>query len=132
MYLYISPTDFTGKQYPNNTQYDFIYELPHPVSLEGDWGCAIVEVLLKRKLSENLYVFCDIVDNSIVHGESVPLLRTIENKVEYLNPFYHKITLNKIKRLRISIRTKRNSIPVVNLSACTLVLEIKQHINSAT
>ena len=64
--------------YPSNEPYTFRYQLTEPIVLEGSgWQCALREFKTVVTTLRNLYVYCDIVDDSNVLGKKLPILRRI-------------------------------------------------------
>ena len=119
MYFYINYYD--AKLYVN-TQYDYIIEFPRTFSLEGDWVCALVESSLKHDLESELYLYCDVVDNTMVHGKNLPLVRTFQKSEKYTNPFYIPVTTSRINRIRFTIKDRKNITPNVDLKDFSFVL----------
>lgn len=90
---------------------DFIIELPHPLFLEGEWECALVDVLFSNKVTQNLIILCDLCQNSYIHNTSQPVLRTISKGTSkhqtFFNPIYLKISRDSIQRLKLFIRDEQ-------------------------
>lgn len=124
MYLFISPSDSISI-HPANTNTDFIFELTKPLLLEGVWSFGLVAILFDNKQTENLYIYCDLVDCSVVHDKSAPLLRIVKKSEEYSYPLYLPITRNTIERIRFTVKNIANKITPVK-GAFTLIAHLKR------
>lgn len=76
-YLFISSYD--SKQYfPGNTHNDFTIQLPETLYLkEGTWFCSLIDFKCRTPTPTDLYVMCDLVQDSYVRGEKLPALRAV-------------------------------------------------------
>lgn len=65
--------------FPQNNPYQFRSQLSSPLQLSGLWKVAIVETDISTSFSrtDSIYIHSNICDNSLVHGQSVPLLRRL-------------------------------------------------------
>ena len=64
--------------YPENDPQCFRYQLSEPILLEGSgWHCALRELKTIVTTLRNIYVYCDIIEDSNVLGKKLPILRRI-------------------------------------------------------
>lgn len=124
MYLIISPKD-SILTHSTNTVYEFISELPKEIELEGKWVCGLVECDLDPK-PKTLYMYCDIVQNSIVQGQLKPILKILTEKNEFNQICYFPVTRSRLHRIRISIRTKEDQLPTSRISDCFMIIHFKR------
>lgn len=96
--------------YPGNKPDDFRYHLSEPIVLEGSgWRCALRELKTIVTTLRNLYVFCDIVEDSNVLGKKLPIVRRIAPEqtgrliYKYDSTVSFKVTRPVITSLRITI-----------------------------
>ena len=80
-YLYIQ-SDESDDYFSDNEVYRFKVHLNLPLMLNGNWKLALTEFYavddskLRSKTVDTLYIYTDLCNESIVHGEEQPLLRT--------------------------------------------------------
>ena len=104
MYLYTSCDDSKGL-FPQNDCWDFIVELPK--SLENYSKVALTHVWFRSKAIKGSYYYllCDVVESSVVGGIEAPVLATFYEPGAVGNPAYIKLTLDSIKRLRLTVKS---------------------------
>lgn len=124
MYVTISPRD-SVLTHVKNTVYEFTSELPKEIELDGTWVCGMVECDLDPT-PKTLYVYSDIIQNSIVSGHMKPILKILTEKNQFNQVLYFPITRNRLHRIRIFIRTKDGATPNSNISDCYMVLHFKR------
>lgn len=131
MKLFVSPKD-SEKLYPTNSSSDFIVELPQALDLQGTWVCGLIQVFLGKSPSKKLYLYCDLVEASVIQGKLLPVLRILSTKKseEYLNPLFLPITRNRIERVRFTIKNKSDelakTVQDLGKEDIILVLELKR------
>ena len=111
-YLFLASED-SSEYFPNNKGYDFTIELPRILELEGKWECALINFSTDKKSEDlsDMYVFCDIVQESYVRNSNLPILtvvryvtkRKFEHNLTVDHVLYHKISRSNISSLRIYI-----------------------------
>lgn len=130
MYLYVSDTSSVSI-HQNNLPHDFIYELPRSLDLSGQWELSLRQVFLKTintVFKQNLYVYCDIIEDSIVHGEWKPLLKVIRRTVpnESKDNIFVRVTVQNLSRFRITLKTVEGGIPVIQKGGILFLFELRQ------
>lgn len=125
MYLHVS-FDSSSDLYIENRPDDFIFELPSELHLPGQWLLGVKEVIFKSDLRQNTYIYCDIIEHSIVHGQLRPLLRVIRNSTKQGQCLYMPVIVSYLKRIRIWLRTKTDTAPLLPTGGILIVLELKQ------
>ena len=126
MYVYVSSKD-SSAEHVDNTNFDYLYELPLELDLEGSWSCALLEIILEKKINTCFYVYCDIVQNSVVHGKMLPILRVIRDTNQYEKPYYVPLVVNSVKRIRIYIKTKDGQTPNIAMKDCMFVIHFRKN-----
>ena len=119
-HLFLCSTD-SILYHPSNKSWDFTVELPH--AIEGQWKCALGDI--SYNTTENLYVFCDLCEQSYIRGGTLPILRYVTQPKEFTNLYYFNVNLSHIKRVRIFIRNNNMEIPSDDIGPvrCTLILK---------
>ena len=111
------------------TEGDTTTELPLPLEVEG-YGCGVVEINGKfNSLKENLYLCCDICEESFVGNNCLPILRALERRPNGLitNYIHHVIWLRvmrpHISSIRLYIANENGDIITLgkNKLNCTLL-----------
>ena len=120
-YVFLSSTD-SLEYHPDNTSFDFTVELSHEI--KGSHKVALCEIDFEPT-GEDLYIFCDVCDDSHVLDRSLPLLRITDSPGEFSNLYFHNITRSFVQRIRIYIRNQNLSTPSTSIGPvrCTLVVE---------
>ena len=128
MYLYVN-----SKQYKfydltihKNTGYDFMIELPRTLELQGEWSCAVLEVSLEKPLTEILYLYCDIIENSLILGKPLPLLRSFQESIEYAIPVYVPVIVDEIKRINFKIRDIDDKKSDIKIDEAVYMIHLKK------
>lgn len=103
-YLFISSND-ASRDYPNNKWYDFTFDLPEEVILQGEWECGLLEINCLPSIDRELVMYCDIVEQSYFHNGMASVLRCVfQSSDNYCQPYFIKINRNHISHVRIYIR----------------------------
>ena len=87
-YLYVSSDDSLDLNTSNNA-YDFTVNLPK--SITGDFVIALGEITYTSH-EEDLYVFCDLCEDSYIKNTSLPILRSVTHIGEFTNLYFHSTT----------------------------------------
>ena len=128
--MFLSSTD-SSAIFPYNSGYEFQVELPSTLHLEGVWTCALREITFTDPLSDDVIVFCDLLQSSFIRNAQLPVLRILpvtgEKHYIFTDPIQMQLSRDEIKRIRIFIRTTEMSIPsfIQNPVRCTLQLKRK-------
>lgn len=112
-YLFISSSD-SKDIFVDNQSYDFRIQLPQTLMLDGEWECALVDfkVYPKKEKMSDIYVFTDIIQESYVCNNNLPLLgityylsdKKNESSISLDTILYHKLSRNMIDMVRIYIK----------------------------
>lgn len=109
-YFFLSSRD-SEKIYKQNNANDFIVELPVPLELDGRWECGLMDIQLSpTSFPKQLYVFCDLCNDSYVSNNKLPILRRLlvrvmrDLNITFTIPYYMPIRRTQVKRIRIFIR----------------------------
>lgn len=110
--------------YPDNYHGDYKLQFPHPIRLEGQWQCALVECVLPSRPPAPLYVCCDSIVESSTGDFSIPILRQVDKKTSaFENVLYHPLKDTDIHTLRLYCLTYENlPVPLVANGVSTCVL----------
>jgi hypothetical protein len=111
-YLYLYCGDSLAT-HVNNHAGDFLVDLPKSYRIQGQWECALTEITFVsqlERLTQRIYVCCDLADQSYVKETSLPVLRSIDvdadEKVDLIfnPPHYLKVNRQDLSRIQIFIR----------------------------
>ena len=126
-YISLSASD-SATAFPLNTATLFTTILPKRIPLTGKWSCALAGAFISgvNLRNTNLLVCCDLIEDSIVYGESLPLLRELylKNAFTYANPTHLHYIAVKVQELYI-IQIKIISDIVQNIRASKFTLHFK-------
>jgi hypothetical protein len=123
-YLHLSSND-SIKYYPENRASNFTIHLPEEIKLEGNWLCALTEIVLPTPKYIDIIICCDAVQHGFVIDKKIPLLRRLLKRGKYnefINRFYIPVisrTLNSINIYVLDKEGKELSFDSGRLS-CTL------------
>ena len=108
--------------HPNNTTFSFRVHLPHPLNLDGAWTISLLEFSLdpgktKQQVSLELFVCCNLCEDSIVGEREIPLLQRVylEKQHIYQNPYEVPMKLGHFQDVHVYIRDAKPS-PALFLS----------------
>lgn len=114
-YVYIK-SDQSDKLFVTNEPYCFRVQLKLPLYLTGSWKVGLVEFHATEKsdersnADEGLYIYSEICEESIVYGESRPLLRRIEKSSKgrfdyrFENPIYVPVMKTELREFEVCIK----------------------------
>ena len=103
MILYLSSQDSLDI-HPDNKPTDFIVELPRTLYLEGPWEAALLDIKHDEWLN-NIFVFCDWCDTSVVRGQDLQVLRMVPRfGFESLYYYIPLIKQHHFQRIHITIK----------------------------
>ena len=93
--------------YPGNRPDNFLLDLPHILSLRGDWYIALCDVKIKTQAKKSVFVLCDVCEESYVKGSKYPVLNRQDTKsTEIANRCFLKVIMQDIQRIRIWLLTE--------------------------
>ena len=107
IYLFLSSQDSPNVE--SNTNNNFVTYLSDPLDLgKGACYCSLKEIHFQNKnAGERLYIFCDIIDFSLVKNSFQPILRSTPTSHIYINSLKFKFKQNHISSVRIHIHAYR-------------------------
>ena len=123
MYIFIRSDD-SILTHPNNNSTEFLAELPKTIVVDEKYSCALVECDIGKDLKEPYIIFCDIVENSCVHGKLIPILNIISQSGTVDLPYYIPLSRGIINRVRIRLLDKEGASPATKPLYCRIVLHI--------
>ncbi len=119
-YLFLNSED--SKDFHSNKNTEFIIELPD--ALEGKFTCALTEIKFENTTTEDLYIYCDIIEDSYVNNSFLPLLRIVTESTKFHTLYYLKVKQSRIPRIKVSIKTREGKAPTLTgNTTCTLALK---------
>ena len=125
-HLFLSSRDSLDN-HPNNFPYDFTIDLQETLHLDGYWECALREIKINpQNLQEECYLFTDVVSDSYVLDNHLPILRQISTSVEFINSYYHKVNRKEISRIRLYIRNENLQFPSSSIESVNCVLSFRK------
>ena len=78
-YLFASSKD-SLTFHPNNSSTSFTIQLPEELQLSGIWTCSLSSLKCVSKSNADLYVFSDILEESIVNSRKLPIMQYVSGK----------------------------------------------------
>lgn len=118
--------------YKDNKSYNFIVHLPRQLSFSGNWTVSLLEfTYLGAKPSEpELYVYCNLCDNTIVGEREVPLLRRIyvANSINHIFEYPYEVPLKTVafQDIQIYINDFKQELASFLSGEVTVTLQLKQ------
>ena len=115
LYFFLSSRDSLF-YHKDNKPYDFTVELNETVNLKGLWEIVLCDINLNTNLTESVYVYSDICDQSYVLNSSEPVIRLIfpsasSTSYSFTNRYYLPIKQKVLTRIRVYIRdNEMNSV----------------------
>ena len=110
LYFFLSSRDslFYHKE---NKPYDFTVELNETFNLKGLWEIALCNINLNTPLTDSIYVFSDICDQSYVLNSSEPVIKLVypsgsSTSYSFTNRYYLPIKQKTLSRIRIYLRDR--------------------------
>ena len=127
-YIHLSSDD-CKTTHPNNTPYSFTVDLPTVLPTRcGEWELALSSIQVSQgKLPKVFNVFCDVVEQSIIKEDRLPVLRQA-TQAQFFRLMFIKVVTPELSTIRITL-TDINLQPLVKLEGtvtCTLWLR-KRH-----
>ena len=98
-YIHLSSTDNVDI-FPNNVGSDFTCLLPNSVeNLVDDYEMALCYI--QGPLPSAYNVFCDVIEQNAIKGQTLPILRHVLSKRDFLDLQYIKVAVPRVNRIRI-------------------------------
>jgi hypothetical protein len=138
-YLHFNCND-CNSIFPNNDPADFHIKLPKPLSLNGEWECALLNISFWPEFNSSIkpkemYLCSDIVVNSYAMGNLYPILKRVpisENLITKVNLSYAQldflpITQSILQSVHMYIIDNSGSTPSFTVKDlyCTLLIRRK-------
>lgn len=132
-YFFVSSED-SKEIYPMNSLSDFIVELPKIYDLDGQWEIALLDVEVRKKSASmpDMYLFCDLCENSYTLHSELPILRRFTLKsgmrtnLTFQIPYYVRLSRHIFNRFRIYIKNKAGQSITVDRSTLYCTLHIRK------
>ena len=131
--IIVSSTD--SEKFFNNTPYFFTVQLNRQIQFDGYWVVALTEFnISNRKVGEfddtEIFVCCDICQETFVGDKEMPLLRRIklekENNIVYTLPYYIPVKISQLQQLQIHIKDRQGKFVSFRDEQVTLTLHFKK------
>ena len=108
LYFFLNSKD-SSFYHKGNKPYDFTVELNERYNLKGLWEIALCDINLSTTLTDSVYVFSDICDQSYVLNSSEPVIRLLypsnsSTSYSFTNRYYLPIKQKAFTRIRVYIR----------------------------
>ena len=122
----MSSTD--SKQYFSNTPNIFTVQLNKQIQFDGYWVVALTEFDLKnnhpgsRITNGEIFVCCDICQETFVGGREIPLLRRItlerdkDSNIIFSLPYYISVKVSQIQQIQIYLKGPYRKINLISRS----------------
>jgi hypothetical protein len=138
-FLYLNSNDSTDF-YPNNEPADFRTQLPRPLTLDGEWECALVSITFwpqfhTSEKPKEMYVCLEEVGNSYALDSLYPILKRVsvpENIItkvhlNYPHLDFTTVTQTVLQSIRLYIIDNKGIPPAFMIKDlyCTLLLRRK-------
>ena len=100
-YIHLSSTDNVDI-FQNNVGNDFTCLLPNAIdNLVDDYEMALCYI--QGPLPSAYNVFCDVIEQNVIKGQTLPILRHVLSKRDFLDLQYIKVSVPRVTRIRISL-----------------------------
>ena len=120
-YIHLSSTDNVDI-FPDNVGSDFTCLLPNAIeNLVDDYVMALCYI--QGPLPSAYNVFCDVIEQNVIKGQTLPVLRHVLSKRDFLDLQFIKVAVPRVSRIRIFL-TDLNLKPLKLSGAvrCTICL----------
>jgi hypothetical protein len=119
--------------YPDNTPWDFWVQLPKPLVCNGSWTIALLEITSRStKVNRDLYVYCNVCENTIVGDREQPLLRRVFQTRNWNNiyevPYEVSVRLGEIQSIHVYIRDVQGNPASFLKDGVTVTLRLKRNL----
>lgn len=128
MFIYVNSEDSCDIHFSNNST-SFVLDINPPIQLnaEENWICALTECHIDGDYEQDLYIYCDLIDSSIVKGKRRNILRVVNRNETYSFPYYKPVVKNYVDQIRFRITTYDDSKVTLKLEKTRLVLDLIKH-----
>lgn len=128
MYIFVSSHD-SKTYYPSNTGWDFRVELPVPIKEAHLYEIALTHVFYPYQLgieNQYFYIFCDIVEESIVNGSKHQILGSFFQIGSIETPQYLPIIKDPLHRIHCFIKHSDLTEPAITHLPIFFTLHLKK------
>lgn len=130
MYINVSDKD-SANSFFKNSPISFRVQIEPPICLEPDvnWTCALMECDFNEELEEkfeDMYIYCDLINTSVVNGKYGNLLRVVNKSRIFSQPFFIPISSTVIDQIHFQIRKHDGTKPTDRPETTRLVLKIEK------
>ena len=127
--LFLSSQD-SLESFPYNEAFDFSVQLPDVLHLDhGEWYCTLKSFQTYLSTRMDLYVFTNIIEESVVRDKKLPVLQHIPGAEDYVNESFDgtlkfKLNIGHISMIRIYIKNTSLENPSFGRGPSTCTLQI--------
>ncbi|OOY54058.1 hypothetical protein BOW00_12350, partial [Solemya velum gill symbiont] len=130
MPIFVLTSDSLSR-YPENQPHDFRVYLPKPLELHGNWTVSLNEFSVDSgKLKNELYVYCNLCDDSCVVDRKIPLLRRVSMKRPtnqiFALPYRIPIRLTHVSEIHVYIKDRNHAPASFLTGTVTLTLTVEK------
>ena len=131
MYIYVTHLDSRNTFFANEPL-SFHVQIQPPIHLDPNenWTCALMECDFGEEpediFEKNLYIYCDLINPSVVKGKYQNLLRVVDKSRIFSLPYFIPITRTIIDQIHFQIRTLEGNKPSDTPHSTRLVLKIEK------
>lgn len=128
-------TSTDSSEYFENKPHCFRVQLNKQIQFDGYWTVALTEFstesLISSKKKSELFVCCDICEESIVGGKEAPLLRRIylgknPKNITYSQPYYIPVKIGQLQQIAIYITDRDGNLVSFLNGPVTVTLHFKK------
>ena len=133
--MILSSTD--SSNYFNNSPNNFTVQLNRQVQFDGYWVVAVTDFNIKNykqnKTNEHeIFLYCDICQETFVGGREIPLLRRIvlnsdqKTNIIFTTPYYIPLKVSQLQQIKIYIKNRKGDPVSFQTEEVTLTLHFKK------
>ena len=124
IYLYACSTD-SLTYHPSNGPNRFTIELPEIITLKSGWSIAITDIYLQDDISDPLYIYCDICEQSIHQGDLKPILKVIyPDCVQFGNLHCVAVKNTSFHRIEVYIKGGESGLENILVKPVFMILHL--------
>ena len=113
-------TSTDSSEYFDNKSHCFRVQLNKQIQFDGYWTVALAEFsteswILSKKKTTELYVCCDICEETTIGGKEAPLLRRVylgekPDNIIYTLPYYIPVKIGQLQQIGIYITDREGNL----------------------
>ena len=129
MLIYVNSVDSVNAHF-SNSSVSFAVNINPPLQLQDkeEWVCALMECDFGPDYKEELYIYCDLIEPSIVKGRWRNVLRVVTGSGIYPQPYYNPIVRTYIDQIRFRLTTYDDTKLETKPDNTRLVLELTKNL----